>query len=474
MDNALKQQIDSWTEADEHDKIIELLEKIPSGDRDFETTGLLARAYNYNGQYEKALALLDATREEGTDNTNWHFRMGYAFYFLGKYKEALLHFKKADELTPEDEDTLDFIRHCHVRLPFRKRVDDFWQWFAANETELSRMVEKRNEYDTDEVVKFVSQGTDLLSEDVHFNLGGNYEFTFSVEGHSDLFYLYPYLVSRLPEPFKEKWHFSPFNPGTDSTFSFGMYGVQVDMANIRVTVSYEEERNDFDILFYEQNLCSLPEAQSYNAFYIMMEIMLGEGVSYQYIADVKRADELSENMIPLPALRGYIRDTLESHNKKMYDNPREVYTSYRFEPEENEELRYDIVAGSTCFTPLLSQYYQDSTELFDHINRLGAQAVFLAFPFANENEGDGKKVLDFRYELEDRLEAELLKPEGLGLLLGGAIGQGTCYIDLLLFDQPAFIEKVFFLLKEYPQYRFYLSDFRQHGNILCLSLTDQE
>ncbi len=75
-------------------------------------------------------------------------------------------------------------------------------------------------------------------------------------------------------------------------------------------------------------------------------------------------------------------------------------------------------------------------------------------------------MLDFRYELEDRLAAELLEPEGLGLLLGGAIGTGTCYIDLLLFDESAFMEKIVPFLKDYPQYHFYLSDFRQ-GSDLC-------
>ena len=100
------------------------------------------------------------------------------------------------------------------------------------------------------------------------------------------------------------------------------------------------------------------------------------------------------------------------------------------------------------------------------MNRFGAQAVFIAFPYENNEEGDGKKALDFRYELEDRLSEELLAPEGLGLLLGGAVGTGTCYIDLLLFDEPAFMEKIVPFLKDYPQYRFYLSDFRQ-GSDLC-------
>lgn len=211
-----------------------------------------------------------------------------------------------------------------------------------------------------------------------------------------------------------------------------------------------EDINAFNIHFYEEQLCSLEEAQSYNAYYIMMEIMLGEGLSYQYIASVERADAPLENMIKLPELRAYITDTLKAHGKEIFDNPQQVYTSYRFEPQENEELRFDVMAGSSCFQPLVANYYNGSTELFDRLNGFGAQAVFIAFPYENKEEGDGKKVLDFRYELEDRLAAELLEPEGLGLLLGGAIGTGTCYIDLLLFDESAFMEKIVPFLKDYP------------------------
>ena len=301
------------------------------------------RDSNNIGEYEKALELLDNTREEGAEDTNWNFRKGYSLYFLGRYRESLNCFRKADELTPEDEDTLEFIRYCNARLPFRKRVEDFWRWFTANEPELSRMVEDRSECDSNHIVEFVSEGTNLLSEEVHFNLGGDYEFTFSVEGNTDLFYLYPYLVSRIPEQFKDKWHFFPFNQGTDASFSFGMYGVRVDMDKVRIAVTYQEESNSFDISFYEEQLSSLSEAQSYNAYYIMMEIMLGEGLSYQYVGDVNRADAPLDGMITLPELRGYITDTLKAHDKKVFDNPQQVYSGYRFEPQENEELRLSLI-----------------------------------------------------------------------------------------------------------------------------------
>lgn len=60
-----KAQIDGWTESDEHSKVIELLSALPSGEMDFEATGLLARAYNNIDEYGKALELLAAFKEEG-------------------------------------------------------------------------------------------------------------------------------------------------------------------------------------------------------------------------------------------------------------------------------------------------------------------------------------------------------------------------------------------------------------------------
>lgn len=353
--------------------------------------------------------------------------------------------------------------------PFRKRVDDFWQWFTEHEGELSHMVENRNDYDADTFVEFVTQGTKLLAEDVHFNLGGDYEFSFSVEGNSHLFYLYPYLISRMPGALKKKWHFFPFNQGTDATFSFGMYDTTVDMADVRVSVTYQKEEDNFNISFYEENLCSLPESQCYNAFYIMMEIMLGEGMSYLYIGNVERADKLTDEMIPLPELRTHIAETLQAHDKKVLENPQQTYISYNFDPQENEELRYDVIAGSTRFMPLIAHYYHESTELIDRIKKFGALAVFLAFPYDNGDNNEIDNILQFRYHLEDCLENELLIPGGVGLLLGGAIGQCSCYIDLLLFDVPAFKEKIVPFLQKYPQYQFYLSDFCQHCDLVRLS-----
>ena len=64
MDETLRKQIDAWTETDEHGRIVDMLGQISPEERDSEATGLLARAYNNLGEYEKALELLDSIEEE--------------------------------------------------------------------------------------------------------------------------------------------------------------------------------------------------------------------------------------------------------------------------------------------------------------------------------------------------------------------------------------------------------------------------
>jgi hypothetical protein len=60
----------------------------------------------------------------------------------------------------------------HTKIPFRKRVQNFWKWFTDNEKKLSQIVENRGKSDSENAVEFITAGTDLINEEVHFNLGG--------------------------------------------------------------------------------------------------------------------------------------------------------------------------------------------------------------------------------------------------------------------------------------------------------------
>lgn len=461
MNDELMKQIDEWHKAEKHQEIIDALEQIPEAERDFETTSLLARAYNNIEEYAKAAELLESVREEGAEDERWNFRMGYAQYFLNNYREALDYFSKARELNPEDEDTLSFIRQCNMALPLTRRVKEFWNWFVENEEKLSGMMNPKSMEEADAFMEFISKGTNLISEDMHFNIGGDHEFTFSVEGWPDLFIIYPYIISCMPECLKGKWKFFPFNPGKVGPFAYRVHNTDVDMGKIMVKASYDEKRENFNIRYYDKNLCALPEENSDGNFHVILELVLGEGVSFKYVNGIERASGIEEGMIALSGLRQHIEETVKSHGHEFFENPKDVYTGYQLTPKESDELRFDVIVGSTCLDSIVADYYHGSTEIFDHADGFGVQALYMVF----QNGVGEDNILNFRHDLEDRITEEILEPGNLGVITGGATGTEYSYIDLFVYDLRAFVKKVIPLLDEYPEYSFYISDFIRNGRI---------
>lgn len=461
MNDELMKQIDEWHKAEKHQEIIDALEQIPEAERDFETTSLLARAYNNIEEYAKAAELLESVREEGAEDERWNFRMGYAQYFLNNYREALDYFSKARELNPEDEDTLSFIRQCNMVLPLTRRVKEFWNWFVENEEKLSGMMNPKSMEEADAFMEFISKGTNLISEDMHFNIGGDHEFTFSVEGWPDLFIIYPYIISCMPECLKGKWKFFPFNPGKVGSFAYRVHNTDVDMGKIMVKASYDEKRENFNIRYYDKNLCALPEENSDGNFHVILELVLGEGVSFKYVNGIERASGIEEGMIALSGLRQHIEETVKSHGHEFFENPKDVYTGYQLTPKESDELRFDVIVGSTCLDSIVADYYHGSTEIFDHADGFGVQALYMVF----QNGVGEDNILNFRHDLEDRITEEILEPGNLGVITGGATGTEYSYIDLFVYDLRAFVKKVIPLLDEYPEYSFYISDFIRNGRI---------
>ena len=232
-----------------------------------------------------------------------------------------------------------------------------------------------------------------------------------------------------------------------------------------VKASYDEKRENFNIRYYDKNLCALPEENSDGNFHVILELVLGEGVSFKYVNGIERASGIEEGMIALSGLRQHIEETVKSHGHEFFENPKDVYTGYQLTPKESDELRFDVIVGSTCLSSIVADYYHGSTEIFDHANGFGAQALYIVF----QNGAGEDNILNFRHDLEDRITEEILEPGNLGVITGGATGTEYSYIDLFVYNQQVFISTLLPLLDEYPEYSFYLSEFCRQGQLCRLS-----
>lgn len=422
---------------DEHVRIIDMLLALPEEELTDELKGQLARAYNNNGEYEKALPLLEATEEYGRDNANWNFRMGYSYFFLDKYEESCKYFKRALEIEPDDEDAKWFVAQCGIYSPFSQRVRRFWDWFVEHRGEIEGLLKEPNA-NRGALGALMDSGIDILGDNVYYNIGGDFELTFAVESGTECHYLYPYLAGAMPEELRDKWKVFPCKQGCDSrAFTFGMYDKEIDISELLVREQYDEENESFSISYYHPALAELDEAKSVNAFYIILELTVGEGVTYNYIDSVEAVSDTA-SMYPICELSARIKETVEKHGGEYHSKPKLGYTAYECKPSDGEHaLREDIICGVSRYMALCRDYMRSDSSIFCDLAARGADAIYLVITCP---EGmDSREFLDLRYRVEDWCEEILSREETPGMVLGGAMGcDGQAYIDLIAYDGPAF------------------------------------
>lgn len=109
---ALLSRIREWHEHDEHNRILEEIDKIPREFWDYDLVCLYARALNNDKQYEQAMNLLMDVKTLGKNDALWNFRIGYSLYFLGQEEEASEHIRKAINLGDNTEDARTLLKAC--------------------------------------------------------------------------------------------------------------------------------------------------------------------------------------------------------------------------------------------------------------------------------------------------------------------------------------------------------------------------
>ncbi|MGP0585685.1 SMI1/KNR4 family protein [Paenibacillus timonensis] len=109
MREELLEQLQTWHEEDEFEQIVQAIMDVPAEERDYELVSHLGRALNNLERYDEAVEQFRTVAAEGQEDPLWHYRIGLAYYYLGRYDEARTAFENADRLEPGDEDTLEFL-----------------------------------------------------------------------------------------------------------------------------------------------------------------------------------------------------------------------------------------------------------------------------------------------------------------------------------------------------------------------------
>jgi tetratricopeptide (TPR) repeat protein len=131
---ALLAELRELHEKDEHEKILDSIEKIAREEWDYDIASYYARALNNLDRYEEALQILLSLEQEGKNDGFWHFRVGYSLYYLEREAEAAEYFKKAVELGDNYQDTYDLLNRSLKEALYKENFTVILEKLKESET----------------------------------------------------------------------------------------------------------------------------------------------------------------------------------------------------------------------------------------------------------------------------------------------------------------------------------------------------
>jgi len=109
MDEKLEKKFNQLFEQDKHAEIVDLIEQIPESERDWQLVGWYVRSLNNCDEYERAVEVSMQYQSQGESDPLWHYRLGYALWYLDRDEEAEAALLRAKELANEGEPVIEWV-----------------------------------------------------------------------------------------------------------------------------------------------------------------------------------------------------------------------------------------------------------------------------------------------------------------------------------------------------------------------------
>lgn len=344
---------------------------------------------------------------------------------------------------------------------FKNRVARFWQAFSEEEAQIREMMD--NKADGETLISFVDSILQIAFGKVYFHMGknneGKYELILTPEGDRTRLMQLHYWLQYAPAKLWERWNFYSTKPAHAREGStLRMYDTEIDEDDIVIYPEPDNERKKINIEVYCPKLMALDENKRYSIFFIYMDQYIGELYTMEYIGYIDFLEQQTDKpSVKMPELKSVIDKAIEENNWPLYDNPCEIYSGYRMEPNEGEgwTLREDVMSGYTSCTTILNDYYNGKTDHFDEAKENG---VIFGFVFFENTNIPRESIVNYRGDIEDKIVNQTA-PYGIAQSLGGATGFHFSYIDFIIFDYDAFISIVKEILATYNFEEYGYTDF---------------
>lgn len=333
--------------------------------------------------------------------------------------------------------------------PFRVRVLECWDNFLKGEATLRQLIDQKADSE-----KIAEQLDDLLTpafETVYAEVGFNgkkYELILNLEGDWSRLFLLTYFQKQAPKEALEHWDILVGRQSRDEkleNYQLRISDKTINAEDIQVWITWEKQNAEVSI--YCDQLVPLLEDQKGEAYwfaYVMLDYAVGELAEMQYIRELKILSIPHEKPpLTLAQLLPHFMEQLSLNREDLFDASRycELYAAYQMKPDEEatDGLRRDVFAGSSCFIPLLNDFWRGESHIMDTFHKDGIVAGYFCFPlYCFEGDDRGAQILDFRDNAADMIE----NTAGLDSFtyIGGASGIYYGYLDFIAWDLKAVLD----------------------------------
>ncbi|MEO1528689.1 MAG: hypothetical protein AAFX06_24980 [Planctomycetota bacterium] len=323
-----------------------------------------------------------------------------------------------------------------MKRTFKERVELFWQWYADVGPRFYETIEAGEcESLLGEVSEFMGEVMPGLAWVFGPGENGGHSFTVSGEGMVAKQLLADYWLSQSVD--LSGWTFYESRQANEeiNDVAIEIQGLgRVDAENFLIRTKVDSEREMLDIVAWHPLFEELAEEHHVQLLFLLLDEALGEFGTQSWVGDIS-IGEVSEAELDgrtvhrLTELPKFIGDVQRYHEWQKL-SPLHSYTGYSIR-QQQETLRGDTVAGTTCIPRLVFQLIDEGGKLAeDPLDDTGASMAYLEIDGAIFPDGEQAPV---RHNIEEALE-ERLENDRLGRPLGGAAGTNASYIDLLLID----------------------------------------
>lgn len=334
-------------------------------------------------------------------------------------------------------------------MPFGRRVEEGWKIFLKEEAELRRLIDERA--DSEQIGEQLEILLCPVFTEVYAEVGlheGKYDLILNLEGDWSRLFPLVYFKRQAPKEVLEHWNILVGRQSRDeknADFQLKIEDDLVSAEDFQIWTAWTGQEARVSV-YCEKLLPLLPERES-NAYWIvytMLDYAMGELTEMKYIAGLVLLHAPQEGKaLSLSELLSHFTEKLSLSREELFDAERycQLYAGYQMRPDEEAEdsLRRDVYAGSSCFLPLLNEFWRGESRMMDTFHRDGVAAGYFCYPlYGFQGENRSAQILDYRDQMADRIE-EVAGTDSF-TFIGGASGIYYGYLDFIAWDLKAVLD----------------------------------